>query len=98
MRRVGTFTMGISLIFIGLTLIASLFLNLQYVSLIFKFWPVILIMLGVEVLFFLKESKKDGKPVKYDFASIAIIMLVLFFSMGIFVVSTLASKYIVHII
>ncbi len=49
-RRVGTVTFGVILIVTGVLFLVHLFLPAFNYFLIFRFWPVILILLGVEVL------------------------------------------------
>lgn len=68
-RRVGTFTMGITMILVGLLIVCSLFgwgVQLEWV---FRLAPLILVALGVEVLVgaFSKNTR-----LKYDFLSIIV--------------------------
>lgn len=66
-RRVGTFTMGITMILVGVLLVCSLLgwgLQLEWV---FRFSPLILVALGVEVLV---GAFSKGTKLKYDFLSI----------------------------
>lgn len=66
-RRVGTFTMGVTMILVGVLLVCSLFgwgLQLEWV---FRFSPLILVALGVEVLV---GAFSKGTKLKYDFLSI----------------------------
>jgi len=49
-RRVGTVTFGVVLIITGVLFLVHLFLPAFNYFLIFRFWPAILILLGVEVL------------------------------------------------
>ncbi len=66
-RRVGTITMGMALIcFGGLLLAGFLFPNVEYLS-ILQFSPVILIVLGVEIL--IQYFLRKGRQLKYDFLS-----------------------------
>lgn len=66
-RRVGTFTMGVTMILVGVLLVCSLLgwgLQLEWV---FRFSPLILVALGVEVLV---GAFSKGTKLKYDFLSI----------------------------
>jgi hypothetical protein len=66
-RRVGTITMGMALIcFGGLLLAGFLFPNVEYLN-ILQFSPVILIVLGVEIL--IQYFLRRGRQLKYDFLS-----------------------------
>ena len=67
-RRVGTFTMGMCLIVCGVVLLLSVFFPELDLSLVGKLSPVILILLGIEVLaaYF---TAGDNAKLQYDFAS-----------------------------
>lgn len=68
-RRVGTFTMGVTMILVGLLIVCSLFgwgIPLEWV---FRFSPLILVALGVEVLV---GAFSKGAKLKYDFLSIIV--------------------------
>lgn len=71
-RRVGTFTLGIALIMIGIMVPLSMIYQ-ERAMLIFRFAPAILIILGVEVLYYAiryKESK-----LRYDGLSIFLVIM-----------------------
>lgn len=79
-RRVGTFTLGICLVVFGVLFLLHLFVkNIDYL-LIFHLWPVILILLGAEILFYAIRSPQ--KHYQYDFAAILIILLLVSFTVG----------------
>ena len=75
-RRVGTLTMGVSLIAAGTLFLLHLFmpLTLPYL-LIFRAWPVILILLGIEVMIANLKSKEDR--IIYDGWAIFIMVLIM---------------------
>jgi hypothetical protein len=77
-HRVGTITTGLVLIAFGVLFILHLFMNVITYELIFRFWPVILIGLGLEVL--LTNFAKD--KIVYDKAAIFLMLLLAFFAMG----------------
>lgn len=77
-HRVGTITTGISLIAFGVLFIVHLFYSALSYTAIFKFWPLILICLGIEVL--LSNFAKD--TIVYDKGAIVLMFLVAFFAMG----------------
>ena len=68
--RVGTFSMGASLLFLGLFLFFSKFLDLNLVQVMTAWWPLLLIVLGIEILLYLFLSRQEKPMLKYDFLSI----------------------------
>lgn len=79
-RRVGTFTVGTSLILFGvLYLVKTFFVNISY-HFIVSLWPVILILLGLEVIVAYVINKNE--KMKYDVAGVALLALLMFFAMG----------------
>lgn len=74
-RRVGTLTLGLSLIFLGIIIILSLFTKIGALNLI-RFSPIILIALGVEVLYYAIRYKEE--KLLYDGLSIFLIIAITF--------------------
>jgi len=68
--RVGTFSMGASLVFLGLFLFFSKFLGLDLVQVMTAWWPLLLVVLGIEILLYLFLSRQEKPVLKYDFLSI----------------------------
>lgn len=93
-RRVGSVTFGVVLILIGSLFLAHMFFPQHYFY-IYKFWPVILILLGIEVLVGTRGKNyevldEEGKVIEqsksvYDFA--AIIMMSIILGIAIFAAS-----------
>lgn len=79
-RRVGTYTFGVMLILIGISIVLMTFTSINLLKYILMFWPIILILLGAEILYL--NSKSDVR-VKIDFISIILMCIILFFT-GIF--------------
>lgn len=79
-RRVGTFTLGVFLVVFGVLFLLHLFLPSLSYMMIFHLWPVIFILLGVEILFY--SVKAPDKHYRYDFAAILIILLLAGFAMS----------------
>lgn len=80
-RRIGSTTAGISLIAIGITFIISIFMEApNFLISALRFWPVILISLGAEIL--LATYVKSETERKFDFASIVIMILCILFAFG----------------
>ncbi len=74
--RVGTFSMGGSLVFLGLILFFSRFLGLNLVQVMSAWWPLILIVLGIEILVYLFLSRQEKPMLKYDILSIFFVGLI----------------------
>lgn len=73
-RRVGTFTLGILLILIGVLIPCGMIWG-RRVWMLLRFSPAILIVLGIEVLFYATRYR-EGK-FKYDWAAILLVILLL---------------------
>jgi hypothetical protein len=79
-RRVGTFTTGIVLILFGIMfLLRLMYPGFNYLT-IASLWPVILILLGVEIIIAYIINKED--VMKYDFHAIILIIILSCFAMG----------------
>lgn len=82
--RVGTFSMGILLILLGVLLLLGELRGIPSVELIFTWWPVILITLGLEVLAHVYFSREEEPKVKYDGFSIFIILLIIMTTLTVY--------------
>ncbi len=71
--RVGTISMGASLVLLGVLLFVSQMKSWDVAKLFISWWPFILIVLGIEILVYLYLSKQDAARIKYDFLSIIFI-------------------------
>lgn len=91
-RRVGTFTLGILLIAAGITYLLSNIYNLEISFQILKWWPIALIMIGIEVLFYNHEAIKQNCSIRFDMISLFLIVLVLFFSFSTCVFSKISTE------
>lgn len=80
-RRVGSVTFGMTLILFGvLFLIHIVVPTLQY-ELIFQFWPVVFVLLGVEILVENYKSNAEQCKFVYDFPAILMMIVMLLFAM-----------------
>jgi len=70
-RRVGTFTLGVTLVFAGALMAVSLFRPRLDLSWALKASPAILILLGIETLL----AARGGSRVKYDWAGMVLCFL-----------------------
>lgn len=87
--RVGNLSSGIMFIILGVVLLASLLKGPVVTEYIFKFWPVVLIILGIEIIAYVYFSKDDNSKVKYDVLSMFMIILVGGFSIGAYTIYSL---------
>ena len=86
-KRVGTISMGVMLIIFGVILFLSMINRFSALNMVLKMWPVILILIGLEVLWYRYASKDEGVVIKYDFFSIFLIFIILILNIGIFAVN-----------
>lgn len=77
-HRVGTITLGIGLVGIGTLFLAHMFLPEMSYEFIYKVWPVIFILLGIEIL--LANGRKNTEFV-YDKTAIGLAVFLIIFSM-----------------
>lgn len=79
-RRVGTFTTGLVLVMFGVMfLLRLIYPGIHYLK-IASLWPIILIILGIEIIAYYLINKEE--IIKYDFGAIILIILISFFAMG----------------
>lgn len=84
-RRVGSISMALSLIFFGILLFISQFSKLSAVELAVKVWPIILIIIGLEVLYFAyKNREEENYIIRYDIFSIFIVFTILMVNIGLY--------------
>lgn len=102
LHRVGTITFGCLLILFGVLFLVQMFVPALNYEIIFRMWPCIFVLLGLEVLVSnrraMMESKEQGNEVKfvYDTAAILLIICLTFFAM-IMAVADYAMRYEYHI-
>lgn len=65
-KRVGSVTLGLTLVVFGVMFLLSAFKSFNYLDVI-KFWPVIFISLGIEML--VHAFSKDAEKAKLDVPS-----------------------------
>lgn len=86
-KRVGTISMGIVLVAVGAILFMSQVNQSSALNMISKIWPLILILLGLEILWFRYSSRNENTVIKYDIFSIFIVFVILFVNIGIYTVT-----------
>ncbi|NLH00256.1 MAG: hypothetical protein GX491_23115 [Chloroflexi bacterium] len=76
-RRVGTFTLGAFLVIAGVLFLINQFSDLIGYRLLLALWPGVLILLGLEILYYCFFNKDER--LRYDGGAIFIIMVLSFF-------------------
>jgi len=77
-HRVGSVTAGLTMVGYGVMFLLHLLFDLVDYQMMFSLWPVMLILLGLELLI----SNISTKKVVYDKAAIFLLILMTFFAMG----------------
>lgn len=91
-RRVGTLTLGIVLIALGVIYMLVNIFDLNLAVDILKWWPIVLILLGGEVLLYGKDSCTENPSIRFDGISIFTIIVVLFISFGSFIFTKVVNE------
>ncbi len=86
--RVGSISMGISLILLGILLFVSQIMGMQMIEPLLVWWPIILIVLGIEIVVYLVLSKQEDPIVKYDFLSILFVGIIGMIGIGFTLLSS----------
>ncbi|MDS0527444.1 hypothetical protein NNC19_17275 [Clostridium sp. SHJSY1] len=79
-RRVGTFTAGIVLVLFGILFLLRLVTDSINIIFIASLWPLILVLLGIEVIMACIINKEE--KMQYDFGAIILVIILAFFAMG----------------
>ncbi|MCG4584142.1 hypothetical protein L0P56_01430, partial [Anaerosalibacter bizertensis] len=95
-RRVGTLSMGIVLIAFGILIFIAQVNSISAINLSIKFWPIILFLIGGEILWYSYKYRDEDINIKYDVFSVFIVLLIVVINLGIYgIVETgVASKVI----
>lgn len=83
-KRVGTLTFGASLISLGILIFISQISDIYTLDLSLKLWPLVLILLGVEILWYRFMTKDDDVVIKYDILSIFLVFTILFTNLALY--------------
>ena len=82
--RVGTLSLGVLMIVVGVVMLAAQFKQVAVLDMLLRWWPLILVLIGGEVLWHVYTSKEQEPKVKYDVFSIFIIIIMLFSGIGMY--------------
>ncbi len=80
-KKAGTFTLAFGLIATGLVLFAGNFMEFPIRDL-YKYWPVLFIFLGIEILFFMLFNKNKEEKISVDGLAIVFIVAIAVLSSG----------------
>ncbi|WP_312698962.1 LiaI-LiaF-like domain-containing protein [Sedimentibacter sp.] len=85
-KRVGTISMAVIMIGFGVILFAAQFSMLSAVEIATRLWPAILIIIGIEILYYVSMQKKSTENIiiKYDLFSIFIVTVILVVNIGLY--------------
>jgi len=83
-RKIGVLTLGVSLIAFGILYLLRVFLpGWDYLT-VLRFWPFVLILLGVEVLLSALLPRPEGQPPpRLDALSVILLFVTLFMACGL---------------
>ncbi|AOR22811.1 LiaF transmembrane domain-containing protein [Clostridium taeniosporum] len=79
-RRVGTLTAGIVLVMFGVMFLLRLVTPNINVFIIVSLWPLILVLLGLEIILSYIINKEE--KMRYDFSAIILAIILVFFAIG----------------
>lgn len=80
-RRVGSVTFGITLVCYGVLFLVRIFVPALQYHIIFQCWPVVFILLGIEILVENHKCRAEEQKIIYDYAAIFMLAAMLFFAM-----------------
>lgn len=82
--RVGTVSMGVMLIAAGLLLLLGELQGFNGAGIVLRWWPGILIILGIEIMVYIFLSHEEQPGIKFDGLSIFLIISIILVSSGIY--------------
>ena len=83
-KRVGTISMAIILIAMGVIMFISQINQVSAIDMAFKLWPLALVLLGIEILWAKYRSSDETTIIKYDIFSIFIVFTILMVNIGMY--------------
>ncbi|WP_125153557.1 DUF4097 family beta strand repeat-containing protein [Clostridium rectalis] len=87
--KVGSITLGLTLIFLGIIFIIGNIYNFTIIGKLIRLWPLILIGLGIEILICNFYFGKQNEKLKITGSSIFMFLILLFLSATLFVASNI---------
>ncbi|CAG7655678.1 hypothetical protein ACFQI7_29270 [Paenibacillus allorhizosphaerae] len=68
--RVGTLSMGLTLVFLGSILFVSQMNGMKAFDAFIAWWPILFVLLGLEIILYIWFSRKENSVIHYDFISV----------------------------
>ncbi len=94
-RRVGTFTLGLSMICVGLFFLINIFLPTVGYTLLLKLWPFVFIFLGAEIL--IACFQQEEHKLIYDKTAIILVFVLTVFGMCMAFLAQMVQYGLAHI-
>lgn len=89
--KLGALTLGALLIILGILIISFRATGLAIIDEILIWWPLVLIMLGLEILAYNFFSKSEHPKMKFDGFSIFAIILLILFCISSFILTSISN-------
>ncbi len=89
-KRIGTLTVGIFLVVLGVLLLTQLITGTSMAQNLINVWPIILVTLGIEILYY-RYRMPQGDKLRYDFVSMLVLFLIGVSAIGLYTLQ--ASGY-----
>ena len=86
--RVGTLSLGIVMIVLGVAMLAAQFQQVVILDMLLTWWPLILVLIGAEILVQVYAAREEQPKIKYDAFSMLIILIMVSFSIGMYAVTS----------
>ena len=86
-KRVGTISMAIILIAMGVIMFISQINEISAINMAFKLWPLTLVLLGIEILWARYKSGDEESQIKYDVFSVFIVFVILMVNIGMYTIA-----------
>jgi len=82
--RVGTLSMALILIMAGVIMLISIIVRPDVIQILLSGWPVIMIILGLEILLHAALSGRGNQKIRYDWVSVFFVIPILLISMCVY--------------
>lgn len=87
--RVGTLSMGLTLIGFGVILFLSQWQGLGAFDSFIRWWPVVLVLLGLEIIVYVYGSRKENEVIRYDWMSVLFVGVLMVGCLGFTMLTSL---------